>query len=213
MSEKIIMGIAIVLAVGGALALIRATVIATITIPDIDRNISDVDGEIATFKDARIISGICKLAYGEDFTKRRIEFFERNQLIIQKAGKAEIKELEIRALKDTAKLAEQWATLLAGDKMEGLKKTTKDKIDGIAKDRGMSFDDKIKALETLWQENMTLASERLRKMHDEWHKNETDKTLLEANRAKRNSNFVKWQIGGLIALALAGMMEGAVKIF
>ncbi|NQT07311.1 MAG: hypothetical protein HQ575_07215 [Candidatus Omnitrophica bacterium] len=213
MVGKITIGVAVILAVGGMLALLRATFISTITISGIDKKIATIDGKIAKFKDSRILTGMCKLAYGEDFTKRRIEFFERNQLLMHKADKLTIEQLETRALDDTIKLAEQWATLLAEDKAEELKKVTKSKAEKIIKNINASFEDKIEALEALWQTNIRLASERLQKAHEEWYKNVDAKKNLDDARAKWNKSFIGWQISGLIMLALAGLIEGVLKIF
>ncbi len=70
-----------------------ATFIFTVRIPKIDKEITERKEEIERFDYSRIMTAMCKLDYGEHSTKRRIEFFERNQMIIHGVDNAKIKEL------------------------------------------------------------------------------------------------------------------------
>lgn len=65
----------------GFLMIVIATVIFLVGILPLDKKISKVKSDVDSFKDSRILTAIATLAYGQDFVKRRIEFFERNQLM------------------------------------------------------------------------------------------------------------------------------------
>lgn len=77
----------------GFLLVVVDTFIFTVRIPKIDKEISKRKEEIERFDYSRIMTAMCKLDYGEHFTKRRIEIFERNHMIIHGVDNAKIEEL------------------------------------------------------------------------------------------------------------------------
>jgi len=195
----------------GFLLVIVATIVATVKIPSIDKKISNTKEAIGKFRDSRILTGICKLAYGEDFTKRRIELFERNQMIMQGGDKKAIRELAKRALNDTAKLARQWAVLLSDDKESELLKSTNDSIDKILADETVPLLEKIDKVEKIWKENQSAASNRLKVAHEKYHKDKAVKENHEKARLFCTKLFAWLQISGLILFSGAEIIGKVVK--
>ena len=198
---------AICLKIVGSLLLIVATGLVTIKIPSIDKTISNLEEKISKFKDSRIITSQCTLAYGKDFVKRRIELFERNQIVLHNGDEKLIQELGVRALDDTIKLATQWASLLAEDKAEEFTATTKQKVTKIVNNETMPLTEKIDAVEVVWKENMDLASTRLESLHGEWRANEAAKKVLVNKKENWRKGFILAQIFGLILLAAGETIE------
>ncbi len=82
----------------GFLLILFATFIATVQLTRISDQINKIDSEISNFKDSRIMTALCALSYGEQFTRRRIELFEANENAARGNDISAVADLRKRAL-------------------------------------------------------------------------------------------------------------------
>jgi len=190
----------------GFLLVVVATYISTVRIPKIDKEITERKEEIERFDYSRIMTVMCKLDYGEHFTKRRIELFERNQMIIHGVDNAKIKELNRRLLHDTVQLAISWGSLLGRE----ASKNIKNRVDDILSNKKMSYVSRIDEVEKVWRENQKAVGKKLEQSHVRNTENKTLKSEYEASRLLWSKCFVWLQILGLILFSGA---EIIVRLF
>lgn len=197
----------------GFLFMIVATIISIVTIPSFDKRIAKLNSDIDSFKDSRIMTSTCLLAYKQDFVKRRIELFERNQLILHGSSQEAINEIEKRTLDDTIKLAQQYAVLLGEDQADQFLKDTNEKINQVVRNEKRSLVEKIDLVEKIWKDNINAASIRNKERHAKWKENETAKTNLEKRRNYLNGWFIACQLSGLILFTGAEVLSKLLMIF
>ena len=89
---------------------------------------------------------------------------------------------------------------------------TSNKLMQIKKNTGLSPLEKIDAAEDVWQESMTKANERLQNAQKQLQEKERQKKHLENDRQRLHNQFIAWQLGGLVALALGGLIEGFLRL-
>jgi hypothetical protein len=195
----------------GFMLVVVATIISTVIIPSIDEELSELNKEIFHFKDSRILAGISMLHYGGQRIFRRIELFEANQLIIAKQDKQSVNELRKRALEQTARMAGEWATLLGGDEAEIVKKETETQINEIIENENLTFNDKLTKVEEIWTDNITKASERLKKAHEKYHQHKSLKENIGKNKSIWTKGFAWLQILGLILFSGAEIIGKLFK--
>ena len=202
----------IILTSGGAIALIIATVLSLNQVTNINSKIGILDIDIAKLRDGRIMGSIVSINYGKDFVFRRIELLERNLMIIHNQPESGIEELTKRAFDKTGKMAKQWSYWYGGEEAEQLEEETSNKLMQIKKNTGLSPLEKIDAAEDVWQESMTKANERLQNAQKQLQEKERQKKHLENDRQRLHNQFIAWQLGGLVALALGGLIEGFLRL-
>jgi len=177
----------------------------------ISKKISEVDNEILSFKDSRVMTNLATLSYGEQFTRRRIELFEANQTLLLTKDKKATEEIRKRALDQTIDLANQWAYLMGGHEAELLKQETEEKIKRILTDRSLDAGAKLDRVEKIWKENQEAASQRVAQAHKEWHDNEDKIKILRKDSKKWSSLFAWLQILGLILFSGAEVFDKLIK--
>lgn len=178
----------------GFLLVVVATFISTVIIPKRDKEITERKEKIERFDYSRIMTAMCKLDYGEHFTKRRIELLERNQMIIHGVDNAKIKELNRRLLYDTVQLAISWGSLLGREESENIK----NRVDEIVSNKKMSYVSRIDEVEKVWRENQEAVSKKLEESHVRNTENKTLKSEYETSKLLWSKCFVWLQILGLI---------------
>lgn len=190
----------------GFLLIIVATFIATVKVPALDKKISSSNEDISKFKESRFMTALCMLHYGEQFTRRRIELFEANQITLAGKGKESVNELRKRALNQTIALAQQWASLMGGDEADVRKEDTDEKLREIV-DQNTTIEDKLAKAEEIWKENQAAASKRLDVAHEKYRKHKTVKENLERVRSGWAKGFAWLQIIGLILFSGAEIID------
>lgn len=205
------MDIVMIIRIIGFLLILFATFVATVQLPKISGKIDKIDSRISNFKDSRIMTTLCTLSYGEQFTRRRIELFEANEIVARGNNESAVADLRKRALDQTIELAKQWAVLLSGDQKEQNTKDIENQINDIVTDNNKSLSVQIDEVEKVWRIQQKEASERVAKAHENWHSIELTKSKIEDAKQIWNSVFIWCQILGLITLSLAEILDKFVK--
>ena len=201
----------IVMKVIGFVLILSATFVATVQLPRIAKRIDIIDSNVSDFKDARIMTTLCMLHYGEQFTRRRIELFEAHQMVARGGNEGMVQELRKRALDQTVDLAKQWAVLLSGDQKEQRAMNVEQQIDDIVQDNSRRMVHKIDEVERIWKAQQQMAGERNAKAHKAWHDAQEKRSAVEGIKRRWDVVFVWCQILGLIVLGVAEISDKFVK--
>ena len=207
MFKKCAMVLAFLSGIGGTVALISATYISTVTIPDIDGKLSDVVESIDNLKYDLSMFRVESLGLDQMDDLITICRFERE--LFQVRDIPTLKRVDQIALEESVKLAEGWSALFSEDKLQELK--TKEKINNEL--AGLSGNAKFDKIQEICQEAKLLAFDRLKAKNKKVQKDRKSRKEIEEEKLCVYKKFVKRQIGGLIALAFTVLIEGAIKIF
>ena len=101
----------------GFISIVVATFLSTVYIPSLNRDISEIEAKVSKFELDRQMEIHVVAGLKGDFTRRRIELFEAN-MSGRMGDKRAQNELLLRSIRQTARLAEGYSGVFAGDEME-----------------------------------------------------------------------------------------------
>ena len=213
MFKKYAMVLAVLLGIGGTVALISATYISTVTIPDIEGKLSDVVESIDKYRFNSIMSFMEKLQSEHHVTQKQIWLFHRNLLVGKEEAKERTEELALKALKEAVRLARGAFDYFDAETDNLRKLKSEEKLNNILNDENLSAITKVAKVEEVWKENQSFIADRFRLENEKLRKGRELRKEIEEEKLCVYKKFVKMQIGGLIALAFAGLIEGTIKTF
>lgn len=224
----------IFLKIFGFILIIFAAFISFVLIPNIEKNIFNLEEEIANFLDARVMAIMAVLSYeGRDvlLATQDVEYYQMLNLnyllewlieVEKNSGskekyKEELDKLE-RAMQKTQDvilenniwLAKRWLTLLSNDRGQDTQNIS-DRINRIRSDEELSIGQKIDKIHEMQNENQKIFGNRLAEMQEKWLKNRDMKKALDENKSFWYRIFILMQILGLLMLAFAEVMGEIIK--
>jgi len=204
--EKIILYFALI----GYILLIIATYLATVKIPELEKEISDINLVVKRIDDKILRGIILNSDYNISAIRKRINILELNNLALHDVGTNEQDVLKKRIINTLYDLIKMYSNLFTMDEIAVESKDIEKRSDDII-NKQEPFDIMKEKLEDLLKECKSVAGNRLVNIQEK-RKKKIDKIIsLEDSRDRYSNIFIWLQIMGLVLLSFSGIMEKVIK--
>ncbi|MBC2705308.1 hypothetical protein [Desulfobacula sp.] len=198
----------------GSIAIIAATIIFSVAIQSIDGKLNSISEKISQQKTNSIIYKQLLSSIAGQFLERRLDFFERNNRIINKAGFNIRNELEDKILDITKKIiVRQKGSLIENGSNKSGMISLKQELDSIIKDPNMSFSVKLDKLEPIREKTASSLNDRFINYQSELNKLRKKEKDHKKRKLFWNCLFIWLQVTGLIALSFGELLGTKVSFY
>jgi exonuclease VII large subunit len=201
--KKIIIPLKIV----GSLAIILATLVFTIMLSNTEGELSEINGKILSHKNNSLMAMQLLSSINERFMQRRLDLFERNNLLINDVDSPIILELDTKILDTTKKITRTWEGSIKDkkDSEKDLKALNKE-MNKIIVNPEDSFEKKLEKLDEIRENVAKSFKERNKKYQNKLKDYRKREQALKNKKSLWNGLFVCLQAIGLILLAVSEIL-------